>query len=214
MLVLAFASAGAIYEYSDTVPQGEGPLPEVDVIVCLAGARGRIGAAAGLWYRYWGERGGRHARLGQTPGNSDEVPPARRVPVLYFAGLGPTAGWSVVEPQLGGEVRAALDREQVVLETESGNTEENARWLAHYMRDRGWRRILLVTSSYHMKRARLIFSDVLSKKLAGSGGVRIETYSVAQEPFVPGRWAEDLYAARVTLVEYFKWVYYRAVWSA
>ncbi|MBI3534975.1 MAG: hypothetical protein HY072_05770, partial [Deltaproteobacteria bacterium] len=49
--LFAFFSAGEIYEYKDTVDGVH--LPKVDVIVCLAGGRGRITQASDLWYRYY-----------------------------------------------------------------------------------------------------------------------------------------------------------------
>ena len=203
ILLLALMTGGAIYEFRNTVPEAGGPLPEVDVIVCLAGARGRIRAASDLWYRYWNERGG--------PLAGEESLPARRLPVLYIAGMGHRAGWNVFEGRLRDEVAQSLEPKHVVLETESSNTEENARWLAHYIRDRGWKSILLITSSYHMRRAHHIFDRVLNKQM-DPGDVRIETLAVAQEPFVEGKWHLDLYAVRVTLAEYLKWVYYRTIW--
>ena len=69
---LAFLLAADIYEYDDTVDPDT--LPQVDAIVCLGGGRGRISAAADLWYRYWLKD---HERsVGQ------------KIPLLYFAGMG------------------------------------------------------------------------------------------------------------------------------
>ena len=46
-LLLAYLSAGEIYEYQDSVDGVH--LPPVDAIVCLAGGRGRIAAAGDIW---------------------------------------------------------------------------------------------------------------------------------------------------------------------
>ena len=42
---------------------------------------------------------------------------------------------------------------QIILEDRSLNTTENARFTAPILRDRGWRRPLLVTSAFHMPRS-------------------------------------------------------------
>ena len=78
LLVLALGGgllyrARSIYDYQDTVDGVH--LPQVDALVCLAGGRGRISAAADLWYRY------RERRQGKQP-------------VLYLSGLGHKSTWS------------------------------------------------------------------------------------------------------------------------
>lgn len=197
VLLLGAATAGTLYEYEDTVDPSEG-LPEVDVIVVLAGARGRIDFASQLWHLYW-----KRARVA-TEFN---------VPMLYFSGLGPNANWSVVTRQVGPEVMADLKPEHVVIETDSENTVENALWLERNAVAKGWSRMVLVTSSYHMKRAAFIFDWILNKSedRKGKKPFEIETYSIYQEPFLPQQWRHDLYGIRVTLIEYLKWAYYRAV---
>jgi uncharacterized SAM-binding protein YcdF (DUF218 family) len=200
-LVLAFVSAGEIYDYQDSVDGVH--LPRVDAIVCLAGGRGRIAAAGDLWYRYW--------ELSRAPvRGAGQNPAPAKPPVLYLSGMGPQANWGVLTRQVRIGVLQALRPENVVLETASVNTEENARWVARYAKQRGWERILLVTSRYHMRRARGIFGRVLA---AEGAPLAIETLSVYQEPFEPGEWREGVHGIRVTLTEYLKWLYYQAVWT-
>ena len=202
-LVNLFYFAGAIYEYSDTVDGVN--LPEVEAIVCLAGGRGRISAAADLWYRYWemthAPRVGTLVRL--------------KVPILYLSGMGERASWATLTKLVRPGVLAALKPDHVVIETESANTVENAKWVSRYGREHGWTRVLLVTSRYHMRRARMIFERVMSLSSDGVPAVRapigIETLSVYQEPFEPGEWREDYQGIRVTMTEYAKWLYYRSV---
>lgn len=187
-LILPYILAGDIYDYQDSVDGVH--LPEVDAIVCLAGGRGRIAAAGDLWYRYW---------------------EAKKTPILYISGMGPNSNWGVLIRQLRTGVRSVVRPENVVLETESMNTESNARWLARFALQRNWTRILLITSPYHMKRAHYIFERVLE----GTGrSFQISTLSVFQEPFEPGEWRTDLHGIRVTLWEYLKLVYYRHFWKA
>jgi uncharacterized SAM-binding protein YcdF (DUF218 family) len=203
LLAVGLSSAGSIYTYQDTVDGVR--LPPVDAIVVLAGGRGRIAVAGDLWNRY---------RELLRPGAP---------PVLYFSGVGPQTTFGLIQGQLRPGVTEVIRAEQVVVENESSNTEENALWLARYARERGWTRVLLVTSSYHMKRARLIFSTVLADEARRRNAMRsldraslqpvaVETLSVYQEPFEPGEWLTSLHGARVTLTEYLKWVYYTRFW--
>jgi uncharacterized SAM-binding protein YcdF (DUF218 family) len=197
--LLVFFSAtymlsGEIYDYQDSVDGTH--LPVVDAVVCLAGGRGRIAAAGDVWYHYW-----------EMAHDQPELMP--RIPVLYFSGMGKQANWNVLSKQFRRGVLQVLHREAVVIENESSNTDENARWLADYSKQKQWRKILLLTSSYHMKRARFIFGRVLNLR---ENPVDVETLSVYQEPFTSDEWRGDLNGIRVTLMEYLKWVYYRSFW--
>lgn len=201
-LVLPLFLAGDIYDYQDTLDGFH--LPPIDVIVCLAGGRGRIVASGDLWYRYWEQK---------------------KAPKLYISGMGHQSNWQAFQKQLRTGVREVITQEDVILETESSNTENNARWFGKYLVKEKWKRILLVTSPYHMKRASYIFSQILSQpeiisKVAEgenydpkNTGVRIETLSIFQEPFEPSEWRMNFNGIRVTIIEYIKWIYYRRLWS-
>ena len=193
-LILAYILAGDIYDYQDSVDGVH--LPEVDAIVCLAGGRGRIAAAGDLWYRYW--------ELAHEPKF-----PIPKVPVLYFSGLGAQANWGLVSRQFRRGVLQAIQESDAVIEKESFNTSANAIWLARYAQAQHWKKILLLTSSYHMKRARFIFESVLRNS---ENPIEVETLSVYQEPFAMEEWRTGPNGIRVTLVEYLKWVYYQSVW--
>lgn len=193
-LVLSLILAGEIYEYQDSVDGVH--LPPVDAIVCLAGGRGRISAAGDLWYRYW--------EIGQK-----QNPPVAP-PILYMSGMGPQSNWNVLLRQLRAGVRQVIRPENVILETESQNTETNALWLARVAEKKGWSRILLVTSAYHMRRAALIFDRILRST---GKPIEIQTLSAFQEPFEPGEWRQSLHGIHVTVIEYIKWVYYKFFWK-
>ena len=195
-LLLAYVLAGDIYDYQDSVDGAK--LPDVDAVVCLAGGRGRISAAGDIWYRYW-----------ETI-DFDQPGKAPLPPVLYISGMGPKSTWAVFAKQLRRGVLNVIRPENVVLETESGNTEANAVWLARYAREHGWKKILLMTSPYHMKRARIIFAQILHKEGVQLG---VETLSVFQDPFEPGEWRDSTHAIRVTMLEYLKWLYYKNFWK-
>jgi uncharacterized SAM-binding protein YcdF (DUF218 family) len=187
--ILALSAAGLIYDYKDSISFEH--LPQVDVIVCLSGGRGRIRAASELWSAY-----------------QRKVSPA---PILYISGMGRQANWSVVQAQVDPAVLEKLKPENVVMETTSTNTEENARWFLDHAEKAGWRHIVLVTSSYHMRRSQLIFERTLNPR---GDRYKIETYSVVQEPFQAGKWDSSPQGINVTVSEFMKWIYYRAFMDA
>ncbi len=63
-------------------------------------------------------------------------------------------------------------------------------------------KVLVVTSPFHVRRARMIFSDVLE-----GSGIAVVVVSVPQEPF-PDRWWTSQDAAREVLLEWTKIVFY------
>ena len=204
ILALTFVLAGEIYDYQDSVDGVH--LPRVDAIVCLAGGRGRIAAAGDIWYRYW-----EVSHIPLKAAGPDPVP--EKPPVFYISGMGHQSNWKAFAHQLRRGVLQVIHPDDVVLETESSNTPANARYLARYAYEHNWERILLITSRYHMKRARFIFENILAEKPEGySRPIGIETLSVYQEPFEPGEWISGFHGIRVTMIEYLKWVYYKKLW--
>ncbi len=195
-------SAGAIYEYRDSLDGAV--LPKVDTIVCLAGGKGRISAAGDLWYRYY---------------EAHQVDSENPLPILYFSGVGPQANWSTLGKQLRPGVLKALKPENVVIENQSTNTEENALWLIRYARERQWKQVVLMTSPYHMRRAKMMFLRIIEAAQALGVGDRmgyltsIETLSVIQDPYEPGEWYSTFQGVRVTVFEYFKLLYYQTFWQ-
>ena len=67
------------------------------------------------------------------------------------------------QQELEGNIsaRAAISRgipaENIVVTPEVGNTADEAKAIAHLMTERGWRKVLLVTSAGHMPRAAILF---------------------------------------------------------
>ncbi len=196
-IVLAFFLAGEIYDYQDSVARGG--LPPVDAIVCLAGGRGRISLAADVWLQYW-----------ETAQTQSVPQSGGGVPTLYLAGMGPQAHWGQVAKQFRPQVQKVILPENVLIENESSNTVANAVWLADYAKKHHWRHILLMTSTYHMKRAQLIFHRVLVNR---PDGIELDTLSVFQDPFSAYHWRHESIGVRVTLLEYVKWLYYSLIWS-
>lgn len=198
LLFIPLIRAGNLYDYQDSIDGVH--LPKVDAIVCLAGGRGRIAGAGDLWYRYW-----EMSRTSAEGGVGTD-----QVPILYIAGMGPKANWNVVLSQLRSGVRGVIQPENVVIENESFNTQANAQWFVRSVARMKLKRVILVTSPYHMRRAQLIFEKLLS---VSEDPVKIDTLSIFQEPFDPDEWMTSLHGVHVTLVEYLKWLYYRYFWS-
>ncbi len=85
------------------------------------------------------------------------------------------------------------------------NTREEAEGLRVLAEQKGWRRILLVTSNYHTRRARYIFRKVLP------GNVRLEVAGAPDSEFNPAAWWESRGARKIFFMETVG--YLEAVWE-
>ena len=77
----------------------------------------------------------------------------------------------------------------------AGNTREEAQALGELAAGRGWRRVLLVTSNYHTRRARYIFRRVFPPQ------VTILMVSVRDADFDPDSWWESRQGRKLFLLE-------------
>lgn len=193
MMLFTFIKAGTLYDYTDTLDGAQ--LPPTDAIVVLAGGRGRIAAAGDFWFRYY-ER--------------EEAGEIEAAPMLYISGMGPNSNWATFEKSIRPGVSKTMKPSNVVLETESRNTEENALWVVKNARLRGWRRIVLMTSPYHMQRSRFIFAKVLAKT---DLKLTVDSLTIFQEEYSSEEWRDSLNGIRVTMIEYLKWLYYTTFWE-
>lgn len=202
VILFAYFVGGQIYEYQETMSEKtveQWGLPDVEVIVCLAGGKGRIREASDLWYRYW---------------RQSQIRPATTVPILYISGMGHQAGWKVMIQQVSEEVLEVLKPQYVFIENESENTEENAYLYAKNAAEKGWKRLALVTASYHLPRAHYVFDRTLRQSFDGRNRkFRIETRALAHDPFNSANWYFDITGIRITILEYLKWQYYRVIWK-
>lgn len=124
----------------------EAVLPEVDAIVVLGGGTlrperlqsSRLAAAARAWL-------------------------AGRAPIVILSGgggrNGSGRGPSEANRMASAIVSLGVPSSALVLEDRSRDTEQNASFTAELARQRGIRKVLLVTSSLHMPRASLLFSE-------------------------------------------------------
>lgn len=184
-----WVAGGEIYDYQDTFRLERGP--EVDVVLCLAGAKRRIPVAVDLWKML------KQQRAANAKG-----------PVLFLSGVGPTASLgTLVEQGVAPELVQQIKKDEVVFENVSENTFENAQLFVSFARQNGWKKIVLVTSNYHMRRSEFILRRQLDP------GTEVMTSTVDAEHFGRNEWHNNAYAIRVTLIEYIKWLYYRYSYS-
>ena len=130
----------------------EASLPKADAIVVLGGGH----------YGGWMRRDSvdpdefKHSRL--AAGARAWL--AGRAPLIILSGGGNGHGPSEAETMALAIAKTGIPASAVVLEDRSDSTRDNARMTAALARERGMRKVLLVTSSVHMPRARLLFRDV------------------------------------------------------
>ena len=82
----------------------------------------------------------------------------------------------------------------IVFKHTGENTREEAEAIRSLVQDRGWKRLLVVTSNYHTRRARYIFSRVLSP-------TQIFVASAPDTGFDPNSWWEHRYGVKMFFSE-------------
>jgi len=130
---------------------------------------------------------------------------ASRSAELYRAGWAPlvVASGRLLRPYAGVAELIGRDLETRGVPTtailrfphRAGNTREEAQILGDLAADRGWRRVLLVTSNYHTRRARYIFRRVFPPQ------VTILMVSVRDADFDPDSWWESRQGRKLFLLE-------------
>lgn len=156
-----------------------------DLLVPLGGDSGDRGLSTAELYRH-----GRAPRILLTA--MEDSPPRARVVFLNW------------RAQL--LVDEGVPREALLFEMESSNSWEEAQNTLALMRKNGWRRVLVVSDPYHMRRLDWAWGKVFS----GSG---LEYRLVATAPswWKPDRWWLDEKSAAAVIMEHIKLVYYFAV---
>ena len=88
------------------------------------------------------------------------------------------------------------------------STLQEARATADYAGDRGWRRVIVVTSPYHTWRAGALFEEVLAPLQ-----VEVLTAPAPEDPFDPEAWWTDPRQRRQVRNEYLKFTLWRILGS-
>jgi len=138
----------------------------------------------------------------------------KKAPVMILSGggiiwhrepgaLSESKSMSLLARQLG------LPERRLVVESHSRNTRENAWFTREVLRDRGWKdTVLLVTSAFHMPRARACFEKLGMTVIPCPADFRADPYKRSTGlDFLPDAGALD--NTTIVLKEYIGWVYYR-----
>lgn len=146
------------------------PGSEADVIVVLTGGLGRIDGGLMLL------RTGRSGKMILSGVNEDVDHDA-----IFLKGLNKT------------------ERGNIILEKRSKSTYENALEVRRLSRELGFDSMILITSSYHMKRAHYLFTRVMPE------GVSIEPFQVSSPNFNEQKWWSSL---DIVIPEFLKYSWY------
>ena len=124
---------------------------------------------------------------------------------LYRAGLAPqvVASGRLLRPYAGVAEMIERDLESrgvpaasiVKFPHRAENTREEAEALAGLVAGRGWKRVLVVTSNYHARRARFIFGRVLPSN------VSLRVSGARDSEFDPSRWWETRQGQKLFMTE-------------
>lgn len=184
-LLFLWMASGEIYDYQDNFNEAQHGA-QIDVVLCLAGGKGRIPVAVELWDKL------------------RALSKKSHTPVLFLSGVGTHANEeTLIEQGVPREIVKSIRKEDVVFENVSTNTFENAQIFSSFVRQKQWKNVLLITAGYHMKRS----GNILRKALGDEVNVYYKT--VDAEHFDRNQWHKDSYAIRVTMMEYIKWLFYR-----
>ena len=168
----------AIYDYPKN-PELKNISPST-IIVCLAGGRGRIETAYELFAENYGAE-------------------------LFIIGAGPKIHAAALIKSLPSEISSSLPEarfKKVTVENESRNTIENAYAISQLLKNKPEaKEILLITSSYHMKRSLLILASSLPKE------VRITPYTPPKELIRKDEWFKTWIGVEITGREIIKYAY-------
>ena len=159
------------------------PLSESDALVVLDGdypENERLLHAVDLWHEGYAPKIILSAKLGNWMSYEDY--PAWRH-AMKLKGLPPEAVF--------------------VVGHDADSTKEEARKLLPYLREHGLKRIIVVTSSYHTRRARNVFE----KAWKGSG-IRFSISAAESNDFHPDEWWEHRTDSRVFFYEFSKTIWY------
>jgi uncharacterized SAM-binding protein YcdF (DUF218 family) len=192
LLPLAAAGAIAFVFYGGRFLQHEDPPQHVDAIFVLAGARVERWLEAVDLYRE-----GIAPVIALSPGLIEPSEAhLRAIGVKFPRDVDLTRD---AMEQLGVPVSAIVTPDGSV-----DNTAQEATLLREWARARGWRRVMVVTSKYHTRRAGFAFR----RELAGSG-IDVVIRSTRHDPSDPTHWYRHRSDVRFVLEEWQKLLAYR-----
>jgi len=152
------------------------PVEGADVIVVLSGGQGdeRVAQGAQLFHE------------GRAP------------KVLLSGGMGQME-LSTSELMRRQALRHKIPESALLFERDSTSTAEQARYLRPILEARGFRRAIVVTSSYHSRRTRYLFRRVFA-----ASSVEARIYPVQKDIFSPVKWWTRDWDTEEVVLEYIK----------
>ncbi|MBI4745821.1 MAG: YdcF family protein [Deltaproteobacteria bacterium] len=150
-----------------------------DAIVVLTGGAGRVEEGLRLFRE---GRGGR----------------------LILSGVEETSTLDTIFP--GRDLKTSVDTSRIILDIESRSTIDNAINVKKIAEGRGFKSLVLVTSSYHMKRASTIFSKIIS------GDVKLYRHPVSGPNFKDEEWWQSRKSLKLVTSEFFKYIWFH-IWQ-
>lgn len=190
LLVAAVVAAAAFFPHAGNYLVVNEPLERSDVVFSLAGGRDRWLEAIDLYSEGWAK----HIVL--SPGYHDRVIDKIRERGVRF----PT------EIELTKDAFRQLNvppEAFTVLPHDVDNTAQEAQAIRKLMGERGWTRLILVTSKYHTRRARL----AVRRELEGTP-IQVIVRTSRYDPASPEQWWKNRGNVRYVAAEYQKLLLY------
>jgi len=183
----------------DFRPKAMSVVPKADAIVVLGGAtRGDT---------YWSSMADLNAAADRLT-HAVSLYKAKKAPLVLLSGGSTTGSRPEAEQLRDYMVLMGLPDRALLMERQSLDTQQNARYSALILQGRDVRRILLVTSAYHMSRAVPLFERQGFEVIPAP----TDYQRLVGIPAVP-RWlptADDLWRSTAAIKEYVGFLYYRA----
>jgi uncharacterized SAM-binding protein YcdF (DUF218 family) len=122
-------------------------------------------------------------------------------PLIIMSGAARDAGESNAEAMKRLAVKLGIPTDKVLVEKESRNTFDNAKFTRDILTNNNVKSIILVTSPYHQRRASLTFNRYLGDS------VKIINHSAADSAWRKNGWWNNNWARKITLSELQKIMY-------
>lgn len=107
------------------------------------------------------------------------------------------------EIEIKSLVKSGTPKEVIIPELKALSTYENAKYTKELLKEYNFSSAIIVTSSYHTRRAQYIFNKVYKES-----GIRLSYYAAPVEDFNPQLWWLSVNGWKYTLSEYTKLVWY------
>ncbi len=122
-------------------------------------------------------------------------------PLIIMSGAARDAGESNAEAMKRLAVKIGVPADKILVEKESRNTFDNAKFTRDLLDDNNIQSIILVTSPYHQRRASLTFNRYLGDS------AKIVNHSAADSAWRKNGWWNNVWARKITLSELQKIMY-------